>query len=118
MSSTLSSIDHISAISVAEREQFDRDGFLIIRGALTTGEVRHYADALDQAYAANTADGQVKDGASMHQLSAVANCPEAAALIDHPATFRYVWSLLGWNIHVYHSHLDVLWVPIFGTYKG
>ena len=43
----------------------------------------------------------------MHQLSAVANCPEAAALLDHPATFPYVWSLLGWNIHVYHSHLDV-----------
>jgi ectoine hydroxylase len=28
-------------------------------------------------------------------------------LTDHPATFPYVWSILGWNIHVYHSHLDV-----------
>jgi DNA-directed RNA polymerase specialized sigma24 family protein len=40
-------------------------------------------------------------------LSAVANCPEVAGLIDHPATFPYVWSTLGWNIHVHHSHLDV-----------
>ena len=43
----------------------------------------------------------------MHLLSAVANCPEVAGLTDHPATFPYVWSVLGWNIHVYHSHLDV-----------
>jgi ectoine hydroxylase len=107
MSCTIESIDRTSPISDEEREQFDRDGFLIIRGALTPGEVRHYADALDQVYAAAVAGGRVAEGASMHQLNAVANCPEAAALIDHPATFRYVWSLLGWNIHVYHSHLDV-----------
>jgi ectoine hydroxylase len=43
----------------------------------------------------------------MHVLGAVAHCPQAVRLIDHPATFRYVWSILGWNIHVYHSHLDV-----------
>lgn len=68
-----------------EREQFDRDGFLIIRGALTPDEVGRYADALDRVYAA-AADGRVTRG-SMHQLSAVANCPEAVGLIDHPATF-------------------------------
>ena len=43
----------------------------------------------------------------MHLLSAVANCPEVARLTDNPATFPYVWSTLGWNIHIYHSHLDV-----------
>jgi hypothetical protein len=101
------SVEHARPIQAAERERFDRDGYLIIRGALTPPEVRKYADALDRVHAAAAADGRVPDGASMHQLSAVANCPEAADLLDHPATFRYVWSLLGWNIHVYHSHLDV-----------
>jgi ectoine hydroxylase len=94
-------------MSATEREQFDRDGFLIIRGALTPDEVGRYADTLDRVYAAAAADGRVTDGASMHQLSAVANCPETVGLIDHAVTFPYVWSLLGWNIHVYHSHLDV-----------
>jgi len=108
MPRTAGSTEHAAGpIAAAEREQFDRDGFLVIRGALTPGEVRRYADALDRAYAAAAASGRIKDGASMHQLSAVANCQEAAGLLDHPATFRYVWSLLGWNIHVYHSHLDV-----------
>jgi hypothetical protein len=43
----------------------------------------------------------------MHLLSAVANCPEVAGLTDHPATFGYVWPVLGWNVHVYRSYLDV-----------
>jgi hypothetical protein len=95
------------AIPSSEREQFDRDGFVVIRSVLTPDEVRHYTDALDRVYAAATATGRVAPGTAMHQLSAVANCPETAGLIDHPATFPYIWSLLGWNIHMYHSHLDV-----------
>lgn len=93
--------------SAAELERFSRDGFLIIRAALQPDEVAFYRDALDRVYAAAEADGRIERGGSLHQLSAVANCPEAAGLLDHPATFPYVWSLLGWNIHVYHSHLDV-----------
>ena len=66
-----------------ERERFDRDGYLIIPGALAPDEVRRYAEALDRVYAtATTLAGGVPDGAAMHQLSAVANCPEAADLLD------------------------------------
>ena len=107
MPSTAGSTERARPVPAAERERFDRDGYLIIRGALTPDEVSRYAAALDRTYAAATSSGRVQPGASMHQLSAVANCPEAAGLLDHPSTFRYVWSLLGWNIHVYHSHLDV-----------
>ena len=102
--------DHELATAIArtaEREQFARDGFLIIRGALTPDEAGCYRAALNEVYAAAQAAGRIQPGSSMHQLSAVANCPEAASLLDHPATFPYVWSVLGWNIHVYHSHLDV-----------
>lgn len=61
------------------------DGFLIIRGALTPGKVRRYAGALDRAYAAAVADRRIQAGSSLHQLSAVARCPEAAALVDGAA---------------------------------
>jgi ectoine hydroxylase-related dioxygenase (phytanoyl-CoA dioxygenase family) len=91
----------------AARAELDKNGFLIIGGALTPDEVAHYRDALDRVYQAQEADGRVKPGGSMHQLSAVANCPEAVGLLDHPVTFPYIWSVLGWNVHVYHSHLDV-----------
>jgi ectoine hydroxylase len=91
----------------ARRAEFERDGFTVLRGALTPAETGFYASALDRVYQAAAASGRIARSGPLHQLSAVAHCPEAAGLIDHPATFPYVWSILGWNIHVYHSHLDV-----------
>ena len=96
-----------SPVLAEKLAEFDRDGFTIIPGALTADEVGFYRGALDRVYAEQEADGRVKPGTSMHQLSAVANCPEALGLVDHPTTFPYVWSILGWNVHAYHSHLDV-----------
>jgi ectoine hydroxylase len=93
-------------MTLALREQFERDGFLLIAGALSAAEVAHYGGALDRVYAAEQAAGKFNGGA-MHLLSAVAHCREAIGLIDHPVTFPLVWSILGWNVHVYHSHLDV-----------
>ncbi len=99
--------DSMAAEVAARLAEFDKDGFVVIRGALTPEEVDHYRDALDRVYLTAEATGRIHPGSALHQLSAVAHCPEAAGLIDHPGTFPYVWSILGWNIHVYHSHLDV-----------
>jgi ectoine hydroxylase len=96
-----------AAMRQEQRDQFERDGYLVVRGALSEAEVAFYADALDRVYAAEGAAGRLAADGSMHKLSAVANCPEAVGLIDHPNTFPLVWSILGWNVHIYHSHLDV-----------
>jgi ectoine hydroxylase len=96
-----------AAMTAEQRAAFERDGYLIIRGALGPDEVAAARDAVDRVYAARAKAGSFGPDGSMHLLSAVANCPEVASLIDHPATFGCVWSVLGWNIHVYHSHLDV-----------
>jgi ectoine hydroxylase len=77
------------------------------RGALGPDEVASARQAIDRVYAAAASSGRLNPDRSLHLLSAVANCPEVVSLIDHPATFGCVWSVLGWNIHVYHSHLDV-----------
>jgi ectoine hydroxylase len=94
-------------MTAQQRATFDRDGYLIIRGALRPDEAADAREAIDRVYASMAKAGSLGPDGSMHLLSAVANCPEIAGLIDHPATFPYVWSTLGWNIHVYHSHLDV-----------
>jgi ectoine hydroxylase len=109
-----------------QRARFDRDGYLIIRGAPGPDEVAAARDALDRVYATTAKAGSLGPDGSMHLLSAVTNCPEVVGLIDHPATFPYVWSVLGWNIHVYHSHLgngDHAWghypeaTPLYGWLK-
>ncbi len=92
-------------MTAEQRASFDRDGYLLIRGALGPDEAAAAREAIDRVYASMARAGSLAPDGSMHLLSAVANCPEVAGLIDHPATFPWVWSVLGWNIHIYHSHL-------------
>ena len=97
----------ITAMTEQQREQFDRDGYLVIPGALDAQEVAAASDALQRAYREAERDGRLDRTGALHQLSAVSSSPDLAFLLDHPATFGHVWSILGWNVHVYHSHLDV-----------
>ena len=97
----------VTAMSKEQRQQFEQDGYLIVPGALDESEVAYYEEALDRVYAAERAADRLSPEGAMHKLSGVAGCPEAVGLIDHPNTFPLVWSMLGWNIHIYHSHLDV-----------
>lgn len=103
-----SQMDADSAAMTADQlEQFEKDGYLIIRGALDDSEVELYTDAIDRIYAAEESAGRLSPEGAMHLLSAVTSCHEAVGLIDHPKTFPLIWSILGWNTHIYHSHLDV-----------
>jgi ectoine hydroxylase len=97
----------VTPMSPELRAQFERDGYLVLKGALSGDEVEYYADALDRYYVSEQAAGRVAAGAAMHRLGAVAAVPEMVGLIDHPRTFPFVWSVLGWNVHIYHSHVDV-----------
>lgn len=89
-----------------QREAFDRDGYLMIRGALDADEIQRCSDALDRVYEIEKEAGRLSPEGAMHRLDAVTSCPELAFLLNHPRTFHYVWSILGWNFHVYHSHVD------------
>jgi ectoine hydroxylase len=57
-------------MTAAQRAGFDRDGYLIIRGALRPDEVAAARDALDRAYGAATKAGLLGPDDSMHMLSA------------------------------------------------
>ncbi|MGF1427883.1 phytanoyl-CoA dioxygenase family protein [Kitasatospora sp. LaBMicrA B282] len=94
-------------MTAEQRARFERDGYLVLPGVLDQDEVARYSAALDRVYAEQQAAGRLAPDGSLHLLSAVAALPEVVDLIDHPRTFPLVWSVLGWNVHVYHSHLDV-----------
>ena len=106
MTLTVSSLA-VKPMTAAQRERFERDGYLVIRNALTPTEVDFYREALDRVYDEQVAGGLIEPGTAMHQINAIEHCPDAVALIDHPSVFPLVWSVLGWNVHIYHSHLDV-----------
>jgi len=104
---SLADTDVVTPMTAQQREEFEENGFLVIRGALSESEVAFYNEAIDRVYAAEKAADRLSPEGAMHLLSAVTNCPDAAGLIDHTRTFPLVWSMLGWNVHIYHSHLDV-----------
>jgi ectoine hydroxylase-related dioxygenase (phytanoyl-CoA dioxygenase family) len=103
----LADMDVVAPMTAAQRAEFEKNGFLVIPCALSEPEVAFYTDALDRVYESRKAAGKLLPGGAMHLLSAVTNCPDAIGLVDHPRTFPLVWSMLGWNVHLYHSHLDV-----------
>jgi ectoine hydroxylase-related dioxygenase (phytanoyl-CoA dioxygenase family) len=78
-----------------------------VRGALSADEVAFAQSAVLRARDNAAERGELDAHGALHRLSAVTYCPPIAFLLDHPATFRLVWSVLGWNVHVYHSHIDV-----------
>jgi ectoine hydroxylase-related dioxygenase (phytanoyl-CoA dioxygenase family) len=91
-----------------QRQQFEDDGFVIVPDALDQSELERYTAALDAAYdQERKTGGEVDATGALHKLSAVANCPALVDLVDHPAVFPLVWSIIGWNIHVTHSRYNV-----------
>lgn len=87
----------------ADLDRFDRDGFLVLPDALGPGEVRRLARLTERA---RRSARPASDG-SVHALGFIASEPAFAALTDHPSVLGLVCSTLGWNVHVYHCHLDV-----------
>jgi ectoine hydroxylase-related dioxygenase (phytanoyl-CoA dioxygenase family) len=83
--------------------RFDRDGFVTIDGALSPDEVRRLARLTDSVRRSQPA---AADG-SLHALGFVAREPAFVELVDHPRVLELVCAILGWNIHMYHCHLDV-----------
>lgn len=90
-----------------QRATFERDGYLVVPGALDADEVERHASALDLVHGDAERLGQLPPDGSLQVLGAVKHCPPLAELLDHPAVFPLIWSILGWNIHVCHSHLNV-----------
>ena len=85
----------------------ESDGFVSIPGALAPAEVERLAAALDGVHDDEVAGGRVHAGAPMHLLGGVGRDELFLELVDHPAVFPLIAGELGWNIHLYHAHLDV-----------
>jgi hypothetical protein len=59
-------------MTAEQRAAFDRDGYLIIRGALSPDETAAARAAVDRVYAAGARAGALAPDGSMHLLGAVA----------------------------------------------
>lgn len=88
-----------------EREFFNANGYLIVEDALDSSMIERLGAAADRI------DGRARTDETRGKLLSIPNIihedPALVELIDCPRTFPKVWGILGWNIYLYHSHLDV-----------
>ncbi len=87
----------------ADLRDFERDGFVVVPGALSPADVRRLHALTDRARRGTAA----ADDGSVHMLGFVGREPAFAGLVDHPRVLDLVCATLGWNVHMYHCHLDV-----------
>jgi ectoine hydroxylase-related dioxygenase (phytanoyl-CoA dioxygenase family) len=94
------------ALTPQERLYLQEQGYLVVPEALDRAATARLIAAVDRVDTRERTAAHGRD-----RLLSFANIlPEDDAfveLIDWPRTFPKIWGLLGWNIYVYHTHLDV-----------
>ena len=94
-------------ITDSQRRKFGEQGYLMVPGALRPGLLERLQAATDRVYAEEALADRLRPDHSLHLLGFVTRDGAFCELLDLETTFPLVWGLLGWNIHCYHSHLDV-----------
>jgi ectoine hydroxylase-related dioxygenase (phytanoyl-CoA dioxygenase family) len=94
-------------LTETERATFERDGYLIVRGALddaTLSRLHEIAAEHDSAY-------RQEPGVTAHHVlnlhDLIGRDPLFLDLVDHAETFPKVFGILGWNIQCFHTQLIV-----------
>ena len=90
-----------------ERLEFERNGFLIIPDALTpqmTSDIEGIVDRIDAQHRVET---EMDAHEWLHKLDFVGQDEIFLDLLDWHKVFPKVWGILGWNIQLYLTHMDV-----------
>ena len=95
------------AITPEQRAEFQQQGIVLIRNALSEAERERLETAADRVYAAEREAGRTKADGTLHLLGFLPRDEAFGELLTHARTFPYVWGLAGWNIYSHHNHLDV-----------
>ena len=99
----LDSLQH--RLTPEEREFFNTQGYLIVENVLDEAANTRLLEIVDRV------DARERTEANRGKLMSVTNIvhedPALVELVDWKTTFPKVWGILGWNIYLYHSHIDV-----------
>jgi len=87
-------------------DHFNEQGFLIIPNALDQAQCDHLETLTDAIWAEQKVQGLGESG-NLFYPNFVGRDQSFIDLLDLPTTFPAVWSIMGWNIYLYHSHLGV-----------
>ena len=107
MTATVPAPTGFEPLDPAIREQYDRDGFVVIPNALPEEDRAYFEDAVDRIYGEEEAAGELRPDRSIHVMGWMHRDPRFVELLTWPRTFPYIWGTMGWNIYTHHNHIDV-----------
>jgi ectoine hydroxylase-related dioxygenase (phytanoyl-CoA dioxygenase family) len=88
-----------------QRDTFNKDGFLIVENALDESMTARLIEVVDRVEARQRNDEN--RGRLLSVTNVIQEDNALVELVSWPTTLPKVWGILGWNIYLYHSHLDV-----------
>jgi ectoine hydroxylase len=97
----------VASVDTALLDELDARGSALIPGALDEARVRALSEAVTRVYDRARALGEASENGSLHLLEVLGHDPAFLELVYLPTTLPLVVAALGWNIQLYHSHLDV-----------
>ncbi|MBT5872224.1 MAG: hypothetical protein HOH43_02295 [Candidatus Latescibacteria bacterium] len=95
------------AVTNEQQRQFDTDGFFLIEDALAQDSVSRILSACDEVDACFRGAQWVGPDEAFQVRNALAHHEEFFKLVDHPDLLPLVVDLIGCNIQIRTSHLDV-----------
>ena len=100
-----SCLNHL--LTETEREQFAKNGYLIIENALTPETLDICLAAVDRIdlQIRKELDYELDKRINVHDC--IGKETDLLQLIDLPTTFPKVWGLMGWNIYLFHTQMVV-----------
>jgi ectoine hydroxylase-related dioxygenase (phytanoyl-CoA dioxygenase family) len=90
-----------------QRQRFDEDGFFLVEDVLTPAEVAELVAVTDEFFADAKRTRSLGPHDAFQWRNVVALHPRFRRLIDHPRILPLVVDLIGYNIQIRTSHLDV-----------
>jgi ectoine hydroxylase-related dioxygenase (phytanoyl-CoA dioxygenase family) len=103
----LSKTMSVAGLTAEQRETFEREGYLVVPGALDPEQVEGLTESVDRVWETNREGPPVAGAEALHLLGFCGSDRRFLEMLDHAATLPLVVDLLGWNIFMYHCHLDV-----------
>ena len=105
------------ALTEAQRQRFDEDGFILIEDALSPGHVDRLIDVVDALYEKHRRAHGTSPDAAYQIRNSLALHDELFALIEYPKILPLVVDVMGVNIQIRTSHVDVR-PPMEGHVQG
>ena len=96
-----------SVLTDKQKRQWKEDGYLVLKGILSSEEVENLTAVVDQMYADHLEQPDVKPDAGLDRRNVMEDHDIFVGLMDHPATFPIVLELMSPYIHLSMSEVIV-----------